>query len=188
MDKIKHIHHVIPKHAGGTDNPDNLVELSVEEHALAHKKLYEEHGRWQDRVAWLSLAGIIDDAERIYEIAKNSNKGNPTKYKHNAETREKIRQTKLGEKNPMFGKISPIRGAKRPGIGGRKKGTTWSVKERELRMARMQEPGYFDYTKTPEFSKAVSRGTKGRIGSAKRQFRDNEVPEGFVHGRLNKKQ
>ena len=37
-------HHIIPKHIGGTDNPSIIVELSVEELALAHKKLYEEHG------------------------------------------------------------------------------------------------------------------------------------------------
>lgn len=64
----KHKHHIIPKHAGGTNEPSNLVKLTIEEHSEAHRKLYEEHGRWQDRVAWLSLAGIMKDEERIYEI------------------------------------------------------------------------------------------------------------------------
>jgi len=35
---MKHIHHIIPKHMGGTDEESNLVELTVEEHAEAHKK------------------------------------------------------------------------------------------------------------------------------------------------------
>ena len=26
---MKHKHHIIPKHAGGTDDPDNLIELSI---------------------------------------------------------------------------------------------------------------------------------------------------------------
>ena len=37
-----HKHHIIPKHAGGTDDPENLVYLSVKEHAIAHAKLYLE--------------------------------------------------------------------------------------------------------------------------------------------------
>ena len=36
----KQIHYIVPKHMGGTDDPDNIVELTVEEHAEAHRKLY----------------------------------------------------------------------------------------------------------------------------------------------------
>jgi hypothetical protein len=28
---MKHIHHIIPKHIGGTDEPSNLIELTVKE-------------------------------------------------------------------------------------------------------------------------------------------------------------
>jgi DNA modification methylase len=45
---LKHKHHIIPKHQGGSDDPSNLVELTVEEHALAHKLLYEQYGKWED--------------------------------------------------------------------------------------------------------------------------------------------
>jgi len=34
-------HHVIPRHHGGDDNPNNLIELEVREHALAHLNIYE---------------------------------------------------------------------------------------------------------------------------------------------------
>ena len=44
---------------GGTDDPSNLVELSVEEHAEAHKKLYEEYGNEYDRIAYEAPSGII---------------------------------------------------------------------------------------------------------------------------------
>jgi len=54
---MKHIHHIIPRHIGGTDDPSNLVELSVEEHAEAHRVLYEQYGREEDRMAWLALSG-----------------------------------------------------------------------------------------------------------------------------------
>lgn len=55
---MKHTHHIIPKHMGGTDEPNNLIELTIEEHADAHKKLYEEFGHWQDYVAWQGLAKL----------------------------------------------------------------------------------------------------------------------------------
>ena len=65
---MKHIHHIIPRHAGGTDDPSNLIELTPEEHAEAHRKLYEKYGRVQDKVAWLGLAKLATNKEIIAEL------------------------------------------------------------------------------------------------------------------------
>jgi len=94
---MKHKHHIIPKHAGGTDDPSNLVELSTEEHAEAHKKLYEEYGRWQDKIAWLALSERIGREEAIREAQRLANTGenNPTKR---LDVREKLRMAKKGTK------------------------------------------------------------------------------------------
>lgn len=62
---IYHKHHIIPRHMGGTDDPSNLIELTIEEHAEAHRLLYEQHGRWQDKLAWQGLSGMIDQSEII---------------------------------------------------------------------------------------------------------------------------
>lgn len=61
---IYHAHHIIPKHSGGTDDPSNIVRLTVEEHAAAHKKLYELHGNEYDRIAYLGLLKNIDHYAR----------------------------------------------------------------------------------------------------------------------------
>lgn len=53
---MKHKHHIVPKHAGGSDHPSNIIELTIEEHAEAHKILYEQHGRIQDKMAWVGLS------------------------------------------------------------------------------------------------------------------------------------
>jgi hypothetical protein len=68
----KHKHHIIPKHAGGSNDPSNLIELSVEDHAEAHRILWEQHGMTADFVAWKMLSGKSSEAElaRI-ELAKN---------------------------------------------------------------------------------------------------------------------
>ncbi len=69
---IYHKHHIVPRHMGGTDDPSNLIELTIEEHAEAHRKLFEQHGHWQDEFAWKGLAGMIDRAELISHIQSKS--------------------------------------------------------------------------------------------------------------------
>lgn len=83
-----HKHHIIPKHMGGTDDPSNLIDLTVEEHALAHKELWEKHGKWQDLVAWRALEGQItsDDLRRMITSYVWTGR------KHTPEAIEKIRQ------------------------------------------------------------------------------------------------
>lgn len=68
---IYHKHHIIPKHMGGTDDPSNLVEVTIEEHANLHKQLWEELGNWQDKVAWQMLSGQITIAQAIKETQRN---------------------------------------------------------------------------------------------------------------------
>jgi hypothetical protein len=75
---IYHTHHIIPKHMGGTDDPSNLIQLSIEEHAEAHRKLYEEHGNEWDRIAWLGLSGQIDmdEVKQLAIIEAGRQQGN----------------------------------------------------------------------------------------------------------------
>ena len=63
-----HKHHIVPKYLGGTDDPSNLVDLTVDQHAEAHRLLYEQHGNWQDYVAWQGLSKL--DAN--FDAAKQS--------------------------------------------------------------------------------------------------------------------
>jgi hypothetical protein len=66
IDKVKHKHHIIPKHMGGTNDQSNLIELTIEEHAEAHRVLYEQYGHWQDLVAYKGLLGLITSDECSY--------------------------------------------------------------------------------------------------------------------------
>lgn len=78
---MKHKHHIIPKHMGGSDDPENLIELTIEEHAEAHRILYEQHGRWQDRLAWRALSGQIGKEEILKELLSNAGKEGVKKMK-----------------------------------------------------------------------------------------------------------
>ena len=99
-----HKHHIIPRHAGGSDDPSNIVELTIPEHALAHKKLFEEHGRWQDEVAYLALSGSIGKEEIMRKVMSEAKKGNTNGlgHIHTAEERRKISEAMKGKKRKPF--------------------------------------------------------------------------------------
>tara|TARA_Y100000296_G_C5042526_1_gene190621 strand:- start:2 stop:556 length:555 start_codon:yes stop_codon:yes gene_type:complete len=101
-----HKHHIIPRHAGGSDDPSNIVELTIEEHALAHKKLFFIYGRWQDEVAYLTLSGQISKAEAIKRAIVEANlgrepwnKGKKYTEEHKRKLSEAHKGTKLSEEH-----------------------------------------------------------------------------------------
>jgi hypothetical protein len=55
---------------GGTNDPSNLVELSVLEHAEAHRQLYLKHNKEEDRLAWLALSGQASKEQIVKEGKK----------------------------------------------------------------------------------------------------------------------
>jgi hypothetical protein len=88
---MKHIHHILPKYLGGTDDPSNLVELTVEEHAEAHRLLYEQYGNWQDYCAWQALSGRLGKEEVLRMAQGMANKGK----KRSPETIAKMKEAAL---------------------------------------------------------------------------------------------
>jgi len=92
---IYHHHHIVPRHMGGSDDPSNIVKLTVKEHAQAHLDLYNKHGDERDLLAYRMLLGQVSTAEARLTLAKL-----PKKESH----KKKISEALKGEKNPMYGK------------------------------------------------------------------------------------
>lgn len=69
---MKHRHHIKPKHSGGTDEAENIVILTIEEHAEAHRILYEKEGKMEDYLAWRGLTGMIGKEEIIKKIMEEN--------------------------------------------------------------------------------------------------------------------
>jgi hypothetical protein len=86
-------HHVVPRCLGGADDANNLVELTPEEHYLAHQlliKMYPDH----EGLVWAA-----------YKMTWNSNKGriNNKLYGWVKRKYHKVCKDRVQEKNPSYG-------------------------------------------------------------------------------------
>jgi hypothetical protein len=104
---IYHTHHIIPRHMGGTDDPSNLVKLTVEEHAQAHKKLYEEYGKVEDLWAYQLLSNQL--------IYKDGFKKLLSKNAYDTHQKQKERKTGLYDSTMQSKKGKA--GAKKSNLG-----------------------------------------------------------------------
>lgn len=88
---------------GGSNDPSNLIELTVKEHTEAHRVLFEKYGKQEDKIAWLTLSGQIgkEEAHRLatwnsITNAKRAEKSRGNQYakgntfKHTEESKQKI--------------------------------------------------------------------------------------------------
>jgi phage protein D len=101
---MKHKHHIIPRHAGGSDDPSNIIELTVEEHAEAHRILYEQYNNWQDYCAWQALSGRIGQEEILRMKQGAANRGR----KRTPEQCERIKQAAI-ERNKRWAENPELR-------------------------------------------------------------------------------
>lgn len=102
---MKHKHHIVPKHLGGTDHPSNIVELTIDEHAEAHRLLYEQHGHWQDLLAWKGLLGLLTSDECSFIAMMEGGKKGAAKSNlrwniPGEKEKQSVRMKSWREKNP----------------------------------------------------------------------------------------
>lgn len=124
-----HAHHIVPLHAGGTNDESNIVFLTVEEHAEAHKKLFEEHEKWQDKLAWQMLSGMIGKEEAIRIAQQNADKSWMKTAEGKALMREAQRRSREAGNRPI------------PWNKGKTKDTDQRLKESSERVREHQRQG-----------------------------------------------
>ena len=66
-----HIHHLVPTHAGGTDDPSNLVKVNKAMHAFMHRLRYQETGDYYDCCAANLLYGDWTAEQARQEACKH---------------------------------------------------------------------------------------------------------------------
>lgn len=141
-------HHILPRSLGGSDDPSNIICLTVRQHYVAHWMLWKAYGgamavafdymsgikRYGSRLPSRTVEALkADVSKRISErlvSTETRQKQSQAKLgkKLTPEHIEKVRQTRIGKKMPAeFGK--KVSEAKR-GIATR--GTGWSHSEASL--------------------------------------------------------
>lgn len=83
LDERTHKHHIIPKYMGGLDNKENLVEVTITQHAMFHYCNYQLWGNEEDRLAWRGLSGQITPDEVALESMILGGKKGGNKIKEN---------------------------------------------------------------------------------------------------------
>lgn len=177
MSRKTHKHHIIPKHMGGSDDSSNIIELTVEEHAQAHKDLFEKYGNWQDEIAWKALSGRIGREEIIREVQRKTHLGKKKSAesvektsnklrgrKQSSETIEKRRMKLIGQKREFTEEwkknISKGKKGQIPWITGKKHSEKSKEKNRISHLGHTYNRGR---KHTDQSKKNMSESHKGHI-------------------------
>lgn len=159
---IYHNHHVIPKHAGGNNDPSNLIRLSIEDHAEAHHTLYEQYGRIEDLFAWKGLSGQTEEAEMARrQLVSQRLRGVPKTEQH----KEKIRNALLA--NPSLGML------------GKKQSPEWCQWQKLM----MQE--WWRHNPNHKFN-AGKRIFMNPLTSERKMFDPSHAPAGWIRAPRSK--
>jgi NUMOD3 motif len=94
---IYHEHHFVPRHAGGTDDPSNIVRVTIPEHVSFHYERWVVTGDYYDWLAWKVLVGQIRNSEATRLAQAESGRRNRGR-KHSAESRAKMSAYRKGRK------------------------------------------------------------------------------------------
>lgn len=93
-------HHIIPRHDGGTDDPNNLIKLPRKLHQEVHHRRWLVYGKIADLYAYNILGGTLNDYElnqlyqdQVYRCKRDKDKLsesrlNSNKWKQSHQTEE----------------------------------------------------------------------------------------------------
>jgi hypothetical protein len=170
---MKHKHHIIPRHMGGTDDPSNLMEVTIEEHAELHLALYLEYGKIEDWIACNMLSGQTEEGERSRRILVSDymkNRVITQEVRNNMSIGQRQRFSVPGSRIPTPAMIEYHK--RSSGEGNHFYGKTHNEETREVLREKAKEQW---------------RRTKYvwiNNGKVSRRVSEDNIPDGFVRGRL----
>lgn len=94
---MKHKHRIIPGYERGEYSLDNVMELSITQHAMWHFAEWTRKKNLQDLVAYRMLSGQCNKEEGIALLLSEAGKKGG-RYVRTDKTKEKLRQAQLGKK------------------------------------------------------------------------------------------
>jgi hypothetical protein len=189
----KHKHHIIPKHMGGSDDSENIIELTLEEHAEAHLALYKKYNKKEDLCAYYLLIGdekghaecaslggkkqgnINATSGHIQKISKEQSSENKSKYgKMGSEVCKKLKVNSFFD--PILRLKSCKKGGKVQGINNTKSDHLKNISKNywnDVKIGKkIRKKKNWIYSDTLKLSKYV--------------LESDPMPDGFLKGRKYK--
>jgi len=169
---------------GGTDDKENLVEVTIAQHTMFHYCNYQLWNNMEDYVAWRGLSGQISEAEFIVEKQKIFGKiGNDRlqeKLKNNPQLEKEIRQKQIKSWNKNKEKnIEKIKIYQPLAVEAAR-----TPEARRKQKEKLKEINHQQGESNSQYGKMwITNGTKEgtcRINKAE------SIPEGFRKGRISK--
>ena len=163
VDGYCEVHHIVPRSLGGSDDADNLIRLTARQHFVAHWMLARALGGSASRAFFMMSnfgkygkvnSTTYDIARQEYaEQVSQQLKGKPSQCPFSEETKQKMREAKLGrslrEETKQKLRIAML---------GQKRGPEFSAKVSEAKRGKSNG----------RLGHMVAEETKKRIGDAQR--------------------
>lgn len=153
LNVVYHIHHIIPKFMGGTDEKDNLIQLTVEQHSKAHILLSECFDCGTKENVGNVRAALVIDKKSIKLLNDLSN----------------FYTAYCGENNPFYGKSHTVESIKkmintRISNGNTRKGISYEefYKEKSYDERIKRRVGVSSYWQNVNKDERINRGNKIR--------------------------
>lgn len=135
---LRHKHHIVPRYKGGTDDPENLVEVSVTQHAMYHYCNYQLWANVEDYVDWRGLSGQISEQEFLAEKLRLFGTKGAKALKKRIESDPKMAEE-----------------------ASRKRSLSWQRnKEKNLKQIRINQPLAVEAARSPEARKKKMESLK----------------------------
>jgi hypothetical protein len=180
--KDTHTHHLIPRYEGGSDDPDNLIELSKTRHTMWHFAEWQRKGNKEDFIAWRALSGQINAKqieEEVWKLAVERRAETRRGYITPESTKQKISGTLKGRPQPH--NRCPMRAKK---ISDALKGVPKSMEHRESLSKVRRDKGLSIGERNPMFGKSAVKGRKWWINDMGETAYSYECPgPGWKRGR-----
>lgn len=193
-------HHIVMRCMGGSDTPDNLVELTGREHWVVHLLLHKIHRNSQTAFACHMMAMRCE--ERGISHIRNSRTYEYIRKQHAKFIGAKNKISSAGEGNSQYGtrwicniekkenkKISKNDQIPENWIAGRNK---WKIKKREKSNRfgkKLSEQTKIKISIKNKISKIGNKSLLGRIWINdgvinKVILKEEKIPDGFIKGRI----
>ena len=115
-----HNHHIIPRYEGGSDDPSNIVLLTVTQHAMWHYAEWTRKHNLQDKLAWQGLSRIVGQEELVAELSKLTKRFTGKTHKEESKRKNSESHRKKFEEDSEY-RERKINNAIKMGEGGHKR-------------------------------------------------------------------